>query len=50
MILVSLLVTYILARLCGKLVATLPAPPPPEPDALEPDRRAEIREENVFYF
>lgn len=61
MILVALLVTYVLARLCGELVANLPAPEPDNinfpasgrcypPNAPEPDRRAEIREDNVFYF
>jgi hypothetical protein len=50
MIWVSLLVTYILARLCGELVANLPAPEPLPPDAPEPDRRAEIHNDNVFYF
>jgi hypothetical protein len=63
MILVSLLITYVLARLCSELVANLPVPEPneimfpasgrcspPDPEPEQAERRAEIDGDNVFYF
>jgi hypothetical protein len=51
MIWVALLVTWLLARLCNDLIADLPPPAlPPDPEPEQPDRRAEIHNDNVFYF
>jgi hypothetical protein len=51
MIWVSLLVTWVLARLCNDLIADLPPPsPPPDPEPEQAERRAEIDGDNVFYF
>jgi hypothetical protein len=51
MIWISLLVTWLLARLCNDLIATLPPPePPPDPEPEQAERRAEIDGDKVFYF
>jgi hypothetical protein len=51
MICVSLLVTWLLARLCNDLIANLPPPAlPQDPEPEQADRRAEIDGDNVFYF